>query len=88
MCLIKIKKVALFFPITFLIVCLFIILMTFIQIPKESFICLLLMAAGVPVYFLGVKWKKPKSIQSKLGKLFLKRAFLTYYIKFKSFFIF
>ena len=55
--------------------CLFIILMTFIQIPKESFICLLLMAAGVPVYFLGVKWKKPQSIQSKLGKLILKEAF-------------
>jgi hypothetical protein len=49
--------------------------MTFIQIPKESFICLLLMAAGVPVYFLGVKWKKPQSIQSKLGKLILKEAF-------------
>jgi len=33
------------------------------------------MAAGVPVYFLGVKWKKPQSIQSKLGKLILKGAF-------------
>ena len=59
----------LFYPITFLIVCMFIILMTFIQIPKESFICLLMMFAGVPVYILGVKLKKPKSIQSKLGNL-------------------
>ena len=42
--------------------------MTFVQIPKESLICVGLMLLGVPVYFAGVKWKKPKSIQSKLGE--------------------
>jgi amino acid transporter len=62
-------KVNLFYPITFLIVCFFIIAMTLYQIPQESFMCLAVLAAGVPVYYLGVKWKKPESIQKKLGKL-------------------
>lgn len=61
-------RVNLFYPIAFLIVCFFIIIMTLYQIPMESFMCIAVLAAGVPVYFLGVKWEKPKSIQDKLGK--------------------
>lgn len=61
-------KVNLFYPVVFLIVCFFIILMTLVQIPKESCMSLALLAAGIPVYFIGVKWEKPKSIQNKIGK--------------------
>lgn len=71
-------KVNLFFPITFLVVCLFIILMTLYQIPIESFVCLAIMAAGVPVYFVGVKWQKPKSIQDKLDAVTVFVQKLTY----------
>lgn len=62
-------KVSLFYPITFLLICLFIIFLTLYQKPIESFVCLAIIALGVPVFLLGVKWEKPKSIQSKLGKL-------------------
>jgi Flp pilus assembly protein TadB len=66
----KIKQqVSLFYPITFLFVCVFIIVVTLYQLPMESLICLCIMGSGVPVYFLGVKWRKPKSIQDKLGKI-------------------
>lgn len=73
-------KVNLFFPITFLIVCLFIIVMTFFTIPKDSFLCLCVIFAGIPVYFLGVKWKKPKSIQDKLNAVTMFVQRMTYSI--------
>ncbi len=60
-------KINLFYPITFLIVCLFIISMTLYQIPVESFMCLGVLAAGIPVYYVGVKWEKPKALQDKIG---------------------
>jgi len=64
-------KVNLFYPISFLFVCLFIIIMTFIDIPFESTCCLLVIASGVPVYYLGVQWEKPKTIQDKLDAVTL-----------------
>jgi L-type amino acid transporter 5 len=71
-------KVNLFYPITFLIVCMFIIIMTFIDIPFESFCCLGVIAAGIPLYYLGVKWDKPKSLQAKLDKVTVFVQKLTY----------
>lgn len=71
-------KVNLFYPITFLIVCFFIILMTLYQIPVESFMCIAVLALGIPVYFLGVKWKKPDSIQKKLDAMTIFVQKLTY----------
>jgi len=71
-------RVSLFYPYSFLIVCCFIILVTLIQIPKESFICLGIIASGIPVYLIGVKWKKPKAIQNKLDKLTIFVQKLTY----------
>lgn len=69
-------KVNLFYPISFLLICLFIILLTLYQKPVESFICLAIIALGVPVFLLGVKWKKPKYVQSRLGKIKLKGILL------------
>ena len=60
-------RVNLFYPTVFMFVCLFIILMTLWQIPVQSLLCIIVLAAGIPVYFLGVKWKKPASVQNKLG---------------------
>ena len=40
--------------------------MTIVKTPKDSFACLGVIAAGIPVYGLGVKWKKPKAIQDKI----------------------
>ena len=76
-------KVSLFYPISFLIICLFIILLTLYQKPIESFVCLAIIGLGVPVFLIGVKWKKPKSVQSKLGNLecnfkFEKKRILNY----------
>lgn len=71
-------RVNLFYPITFLIVCFFIILMTLYQIPMESLGCLIVLAAGIPVYLVGVKWEKPKSIQKKLDAMTIFVQKLTY----------
>ncbi len=60
-------KVNLFYPYSFLIICLFIIMLTLYQKPLESIICLAIIALGIPVFWLGVKWEKPKSVQQKLG---------------------
>lgn len=62
-------KVNLFYPYSFLIICLFIISMTLYQKPFESIVCLGIIALGIPVFIIGVKWKKPKSVQTKLGNL-------------------
>lgn len=62
-------RVNLFYPTVFMFVCLFIILMTLWQIPVQSLLCIIVLAAGIPVYFLGVKWKKPASVQNKLDAM-------------------
>lgn len=46
--------------------------MTLVQIPFESFCCLAIIALGIPVYGIGVVWKKPKKIQEKFGKIYSK----------------
>jgi amino acid transporter len=61
-------KVSLFYPYSFLIICLFIIVLSFYQKPIESFFCIGIIALGIPIYWVGVRWPKPKPIQKKLGK--------------------
>jgi len=54
-------KVHIAFPIIFLIVCIFLILITFVQNPFESIMGIIFLLSGVPVYLVGVSWKnKPK----------------------------
>lgn len=60
-------KVNLFFPVVFLLACLFILIMTFIKMPKESILCLVIIMSGAPVYLIFVKSKKPKSLQKKIN---------------------
>lgn len=52
-------------PISHLILCSVVLLMCIYQEPYKLGRGLLIVAAGVPVYFLGVKWKsKPKAFQN------------------------
>ncbi|XP_076447036.1 large neutral amino acids transporter small subunit 1-like [Babylonia areolata] len=53
-------------PIFLLIVSLLILTLTVYRKPHESGICLLLVAAGIPFYFVGSLWTKPRRIQSKI----------------------
>ena len=45
-----------------------ILTLTLYRKPYESSICIMLMAAGIPMYIVGTLWTKPTSIQSKLGE--------------------
>jgi L-type amino acid transporter 5 len=54
----------------FLIVCAFIIILTFKENPVESTIGLLIVLAGVPIYCIGVLWKnKPKRLLDFMDNL-------------------
>ena len=61
-------KVNLFFPIAFLLGCIFIIAMTVIITPGDSLLCLVVILAGVPVYYIFVVMKKPKYLKDKIGE--------------------
>jgi hypothetical protein len=60
-------KVNLFYPYSFLIICLLIIAVSLYQKPIESILCFFVIGLGIPVFWLGVKWQKPKSVQNKFG---------------------
>ncbi|RNA43418.1 Y+L amino acid transporter 2 [Brachionus plicatilis] len=59
-------RVNLFFPITFLIMCLFTIVMTIWISIEDSIKCIGLISIGIPIYFFFVVIEKPKSIQRKI----------------------
>ena len=60
-------KVNLFFPVVFLLGCIFIIVMTCIITPEDSLLCVLVILIGVPVYYIFVVVKKPKGIKDIIG---------------------
>lgn len=62
-------KVNLFFPITFVVICFGIIGVIVASSPVDSLTCLLVILAGVPVYWLFIAIEKPKSLNTKIGKL-------------------
>ncbi|CAL8376090.1 unnamed protein product [Arctogadus glacialis] len=54
-------KVNILLPISFVLACLFLIVVSIWKTPKECAIGFGIIATGVPVYFFGVTWKtKPK----------------------------
>uniref|UniRef100_A0A3Q2XYN1 Solute carrier family 7 member 5 n=1 Tax=Hippocampus comes TaxID=109280 RepID=A0A3Q2XYN1_HIPCM len=56
-----IKQVNILLPVTFVLACLFLIIVSFWKTPKECGIGFGIIATGLPVYFFGVTWKnKPK----------------------------
>ncbi|KAL8579893.1 hypothetical protein ACOMHN_039680 [Nucella lapillus] len=59
-------KLPLAVPAFLLLVSVMIVSLTVYRKPNESGFCLLLLACGVPFYFLGALWTKPASIQDKI----------------------
>lgn len=69
--LITLLKVNLIFPIIFLCVCFFLLLLTLIQNPTEVVKSFFFIATGIPVYYTCIKWKsKPKVINKLSSKPF------------------
>nr|CAH8864826.1 unnamed protein product [Trichobilharzia regenti] len=59
-------------PITFLLVCVFLITMPIFQTPKEVLIGSAIVLSGIPVYLIGIVWKsKPKSFKRIYGYITL-----------------
>ncbi|KAM7533835.1 hypothetical protein Aperf_G00000109470 [Anoplocephala perfoliata] len=56
-------------PVFFLLSDLFILALTIYQQPWESCLNVLLILMAVPLYFLGVYWKHPKCVRSKIHSL-------------------
>ncbi|XP_046580344.1 Y+L amino acid transporter 2-like [Haliotis rubra] len=60
-------KVNIFFPVFFLLICLFLLITPLTSSPMECLMGLVMIATGIPVYFLGVMWKKkPRAFTSML----------------------
>ncbi|KAK3099142.1 hypothetical protein FSP39_000073 [Pinctada imbricata] len=65
-------KLPIILPIVLFLVSLSIVILTFAQKPKESWMALGLVAIGVMLYIICVKWKsKPKGISEKMDKFTL-----------------
>ncbi|KAH3768743.1 large neutral amino acids transporter small subunit 2-like [Dreissena polymorpha] len=63
-------KVFLGFPIFFLVVCVFLIIMPLTNNPTECLIGMAVVAAGIPVYVVGVMWKtKPRWFNTQQDRL-------------------
>jgi len=60
-------KVSLVFPITFLVICTFLVFMPLYVRPLEVGLGLLITVGGIPVYLLGVRWRtKPQWVRNSL----------------------
>ncbi|MEQ2180406.1 hypothetical protein GOODEAATRI_000956 [Goodea atripinnis] len=61
-------KVYLFIPVTFVLGCIFMIVVSFWAAPFESLVGSSIILTGIPAYLLGYKWKKPHMVKKMLGK--------------------
>ena len=62
-------QVFLGFPIFFLIICIFLMIMPLTTSPMECFMGIIMVLTGIPVYIIGVVWQtKPNWIVEFLGK--------------------
>jgi len=56
------------FPIFFLVICLFLMIMPLTNSPMECFMGMIMVATGIPVYIIGVMWKtKPRWFNNLQG---------------------
>lgn len=72
-------KVNLFFPVIYVLATLFISIVSMVATPVETAIGLMIIATGIPVYFIFVAWKnKPRAVQNLSGDVttFLQKMFV------------
>ncbi|XP_046739285.1 Y+L amino acid transporter 2 [Diprion similis] len=63
-------KVSLWVPITFVMICIFLIVVSCYQAPFEVGIGTLITLSGIPAYYIGIVWKnKPKSFQRQYHRI-------------------
>jgi hypothetical protein len=60
--------VNLVFPVLYLIVAAFLLIFPWFVSPVEAAIGVCMVLSGIPVYWIGVCWKKPKFFQQMLSK--------------------
>lgn len=67
-------------PITFFVICLFLLVVPLFAAPYDTGIGLAIVLSGVPVYWLGVMWKnKPKAFQNLMSKSFKILSYIVIY---------
>lgn len=60
-------QVNILLPVSFVLACLFLIIVSFWKTPKECGIGFGIIATGIPVYYFGVYWKnKPKWLEQAI----------------------
>lgn len=64
----SLPQIPLFIPITFVLGCVFMIIVSFWAAPFECLIGSGIILTGIPAYLLGYKWKKPHVIKKMLGE--------------------
>ncbi|XP_033115360.1 cystine/glutamate transporter-like [Anneissia japonica] len=72
-------KVPMFVPVTFVVITLLLVAMSFHSSPRECVIGFVILISGIPVYFVGVLWKnKPHYIAQGMENMtiFLQKLFL------------
>ncbi|XP_056279465.1 large neutral amino acids transporter small subunit 1-like [Pseudoliparis swirei] len=72
-------KVYLVIPVTFVLGCVFMIVVSFWAAPFECLVGCSIILTGIPVYFLGYKWKKPHAVQKILNHftVFCQKIFMS-----------
>jgi hypothetical protein len=81
-------KVNLFFPITFLIFCSIVIILSFTSSPSDSFLCIFVISIGLPIYILFIKVEKPKELKDKISKISFINFFLLIYVSYRLIYLF
>ncbi|KAM4570786.1 large neutral amino acids transporter small subunit 1-like isoform 2-T2 [Fundulus diaphanus] len=72
-------KVYLFIPVTFVLGCVFMIIVSFWAAPFESLVGSSIILTGIPAYLLGYKWKKPHMVKKMLEifTMFCQKIFMS-----------
>ncbi|XP_017300474.1 Y+L amino acid transporter 2 [Diaphorina citri] len=73
-------KVSLWVPISFVLICVFLVVTPILEAPREVGMAVLITLSGVPVYLIGVKWRdKPEAFTRSFNALtyFVQKLFLS-----------
>lgn len=61
-------RVNLLIPVTFIVLCVILVLLPSLEQPLHLFVGILITLAGIPVYYACIKWKKKPATYGKLSK--------------------